>query len=997
LRTPPSRIWAFYPSALLGCSKTQRLVLAEPAAFVVSASSAGVGEAHQLLAEYLHKVTGLLDVNHWRQRLARLLQRPAEEGPALVLLIDGLNQRSQVDWTALLQKLQDKDFSGKLRFVVTTRNYHFDDKLRGLRSLAYPPKRIEVGVYDDPELDTMLGFEILGRGDLPPDLISWARRPRLFALVVKFRERLSDPGSVTPHRLIWEYGMDTLGPQSGRSFTEQDWREWLQDLAQRTIANAGSPNFTSRTLAESAARPDLTTGDIFGRMSDLIDGSFVSVTERGLQPTASTIAHALGLALLHHLDGQSPGQAGAALTGWLDTIAGFDEQTEVLRAAVSIMVSRQTTPPPYAATLLLSWLQSQNLPESHVADVVALARALVAPLLQAIEESSAVQRSARLYAVNALRSIPRKDLEVRELIMEIATRWLSRVSRDVDSRNPDSDDQKARSAQLVQRVGRDSSGPIIVLCRQLELVVGPNAHGIETIPSLLEDFPLVHALPVFEVAASSLAISRTHGIWDELKWLVLLNPVDRDETTAAIRQRSVEIESIIPEQHVHPEVAKRVAANLLWLNSTDEDSIAAGNIPNSIYPKWDYQSDYLDKPGASFFPLERRHAASVMRDASISPQSRMSRGKRLIHDPTFELPSELIEEVRATTTDFPVERLDEGISPTNVDIALEHMEPLLARGAADALFALIQRKLQSLDSVPGKDRYWMALRLREHVLAWSDDAAVPAKNLRLRVDPSDNLQLLCAAANLIMIEVMGLPSIDQVRAILAAGLGDNVDFEEIVGPLGAEESDLIVEEFRSDEAAVSSLSTLLLLTRSELGETARDWLYQLAFNGSKEEQRSVASNALWQHDANRFGRELQDMGWGWRADYPYHVNHFGSLAIGQAASALPFDELASRLAPWVLMSTVRQRRQSASETLLAAQFIDVVLQPRDPAMPEIGSEIIVYLDKRETNPFAFSLKPRVNHDGEGLSAFISNSEAFGEARESAINYALKRIVAAKNA
>src|SRR5690606_10273154 len=145
----------------------------------------------------------------------------------------------------------------------------------------------------------------------------WARRRRLFALVVKFRERLSDLGSMTPHRWNREYCMDTLGSQSGRSFTEQDLRGWLQDLAQRTIANAGSPTFTSRMLADSAARPDLTPGDIFGRMSDLIDGSFVSVTERGFQPTASTIAHALGLALLHHLDGHlSPAQAGAALTGW---------------------------------------------------------------------------------------------------------------------------------------------------------------------------------------------------------------------------------------------------------------------------------------------------------------------------------------------------------------------------------------------------------------------------------------------------------------------------------------------------------------------------------------------------------------------------------------------------------------------------------------------------------------------------------------------------------
>ena len=102
--------------------------------------------------------------------------------------------------------------------------------------------------------------------------------------------------------------------------------------------------------------------------------------------------------------------------------------------------------------------------------------------------------------------------------------------------------------------------------------------AVETIPSLLEGFPLERALPVFEAAALAFAVRHREDIGEGLKWLVLLNPLDRSETSLVIRTRSQQIAGLLPERGVHPDVPKRVAALLLWLNSTDEDAHEAAAI-----------------------------------------------------------------------------------------------------------------------------------------------------------------------------------------------------------------------------------------------------------------------------------------------------------------------------------------------------------------------------------------------------------------------------------
>ncbi|MCI9868646.1 hypothetical protein RHIZ_22055 [Rhizobium skierniewicense] len=968
----------------------QPLVLTIPSSFIGNTRMTSGTGVRRLLAELLFELTEIRSVDHWILRLNRLLLRPSGEGPLMTIFIDGLNQVSETAWIELIRTLQDDPFAGRIRLIVTTRIYHFEEKLRSLRGLAIRPIRIDVADYNTAELEAMLAFEKLDLSDLHPELIPLAKRPRLFALVVDFRTRLIEANSITPHRLLWEYGKDTLALH--RSFSEREWREWLQELAQRTLSKVRT--FSSKSLSETTARPDLTQREVFDRLSDLIDGQFVNATGGGYEPTPAIVAHALGLAVLIHLEELEPGVSiEVELDKWLDSIAGLDERAEVLRAAISIIVARDEPAHDCTATILLAWLQSQNFPEAHNADLHGLARALSEPLLDSIATMSHVHRSSRLRAVNAIRSLPRDDRDLAHLVIRKCADWLRAIPRDVEKRSsPEA--EKSRATRLETRIGRDSPGPLRVIGQTVELVDQHVSASHEAIPSLLEGFPLAYAIPVFEGAALAYAIRHREEIWESLKWLVLLNSNDRPETTAAIRARALEISTISPEAGIHPEVPKRVAALMGWLNSTDEDNEVAAAFLTPIYSGWNYEEHYLSDPGKSFFALERRHAGEVLENPELSLFARLNRAKQLWLDPSFDPPLSVVDEIIASVDGFPVDELDSHISLGPVDIRFQHDELFLARVAPETLASLVGRKLQGLGARDSESRYWVGARIREHAILWDASAVEPARKLRTSSTHSSEAEENFVSSNLMMIEVLDLPADEQMAMILQAGIGDNLDLEEVVTEPSAGVADSLLAELNSaDPHEAQDLAVLMLLARAPLTDRPWDWLLDRAFAGDTDPERSVAFQALWQCDAKRFGQALMARDWSWKPGGTQFVNHFGSLAIAAAAESLPFDQLAPRLAPWLLLTIARERGQGPNETVFAAQLIDRALRP-DVAVPELGSQIIIDLERREDHPFAISLVPlTVDDELDPKLAFRAAMDFEGrrKAQQQAVEIALQRI------
>ena len=896
----------------------QSIVLIIPSSAVAAIGNVSETSLKQLLSDRLHEISGIRDREHWLRRFENLLKRPNDEGPVLTVFFDGLNQEPSIQWLHILKILQGKTFKKRVRVIVSTRTHHYENKLSELRGLTISAERIDVDIYDTTprgELDQMLAFENLTQADLHHDVIELACIPRLFKLVIRFRENLVEAGQVTVHRLLWEYGRDTFGVRAGRSFSENEWRDWLKKIAQQYLN--GIATYSERSLGETVARPDLSENEVYARLSDIIDGQFATRDSSGnLQITPAVVAHALGAALLNDLnqeDSPTFETLNTKLTAWLDPISGLDERAEILRAAVSILVEQgRAAESPVSGVLVTAWLQSQNVSEEHRQELADLAPNIPDALLDAIEHSdSYVHDSARFWAVYALRNIPTDDTTAFNKIIKRTHRWMSLVSRDADTQR--------RSDRLKRLIGIDTSQRIKVVGVELELVDNVSWTLLSTVPSIIEVFPLAEALPIFEVAAIALAVKGQSESWDGLKWICLLNEVDPDDTVKALRKLSKEVRRRPPEPGIHPDLPRRVAEHLLRLtgHKADEDKAMA------IAPDrpFNYERDYLRKPGQSWLPLERRHAEIVLADRELPLVSRAQRTADLWLDPNFKPPDTFVAELRKTAERIDVEKLDRFMEHTSEDHDFDVLEPVLARYAPDLLADLICRKMQNLSNCPPEFRQSRARRATRHLILAGEAEIEAVRKLRLRYNTNnDKDEEDFVAHDLLLMEVSGLDAQAQFDLLLQSDLeAFSMDFRKVLRCPTRDDIDALITRYATYSSATQSVLLFFLSNfRVELTNNAWSWFESLRKN-QDDDRRKFAFKILACADPMRFGRTLDEEGWSWSPSEKFKVNHYGTSALIEATSDIPFDELASRLAPWQLLKAARMRGSIPTEVRLAAK------------------------------------------------------------------------------
>lgn len=983
----------------------QPIVLVVPSSALAGLTGISEGTLKRFLAERICDLTGIRDSEHWLRRLNYLLKRPREEGPVLTVLFDGLNQEPSVPWLPLLKAIQGAAFEGRVRVMLSTRRYHFEDKLSHLRGLVVAAVPVAVDVYNATaggELDQMLAFEVLTQADLHPDLVELARTPRLFKLVIRFRERLVEAGQVTIHRLLWEYGRDTFGDRAGKSFSEAEWRAWLSEIANRY--RSGIQEFSLKSLGETTSRPDLTEREVYARLSDIIDGRFALSESPGvLQLNPTVVAHALGAALLAHLDAMS-GATFAALetevTQWFDPIAGLDQRAEILRAAVSILVERGApSATPIAGVLVTAWLQTQNVTDNHRRELAGLAPNIPDALLDAVEQSNAhAQSSARLWAANALRAIPRVEGPPLTAIVARVRAWFSIVSREVDNRpDANADFEQRRAERYRRRVGVDTSGSLTVLGVALRLVDRDDGRLQALAPSILEGFPLAKILPCFEAIAISSAVRGHADGWKGLKWLCYLNEVDPEPTAEALRTLSAEIGARSPEAGIHPDLPARAAALLLWLSGHEADEERAGAINPGIDQHFTYEKDYLANPSRSIFALERRHAVIALDDKERPLHSRLQRTSKLWIDPTFQPPPGFVEELRATAASFDVTTLHREMGHTREEYQFEELEPALARCAPDLLATLVRRKFEGFASCPPESRYWSAIHAAEPFILAGAAEASAAQALRLSAHDEDINQEAFAASELLKIELQSLTNAQsQFDRLIAADLKFiPADYAEIMLTPSREDIDALIGRYGGGSVKQKrDLIVLLSVHPIDFSDSAWSWLTDLA-DQDNHDLHGVLFRMLTLADAARFGHVLVAKSWGWNPSADIWVNHYGTGALIRAEPALPFDQLAPRLAPWRLLEAARMRGADPSEVRLAAEVFGHILAGNKIAEPDPGSTLTVDRAEKRFTPFVISVRPRPSPEERSNPAAslraAPDADARAEAHKRAFETATERI------
>jgi hypothetical protein len=733
----------------------------------------------EFLAEALTEVTRVQDPPFWRQRLARMLRAETSE-PTLLLLIDGLNQEPTFPWPRIVQVLQGGVFRLRVRIILTTQSNYLEQSLHDIQRLP-GITRIGVEPYDvspGGELEQMLMHHGRTLASLNAELLPLARIPRLFPLVMKLSANVQLEGDVTLPRLLWAYGRDELGLREGRAFSEIDWVAWLTQLAHTLMQDirAGGPSreFTLVDLDGMVGRSSLEAAANYRRLDEIIDGTWMeSVPNRpgSYRPKSSTVNLALGATLLQLLEEADAARIESALAGWLDPVAATSAAADILAFATSIAVAKGLPcDSAVVSALVTTLLQSQNAQDAHRQQLVALAPAILEPLLDAVERSGGrAFASARRWALTSLRAVSADNTRAWEAVCERLVRWVAHAQcpRPSAAAEPNTSEEH-EAKRLKDLIGVSHPGVHRVMGVPIRLHEWEGDDLAEYVPTILFGKPLAPARNVFAAAAVATVIDIRASAWQGLKWLVALNPTDAEKIVEELKSLSEGVLAECPERGVSAGYPARVASLLLALTGIEEREREASAIRVSGQRTFSYATDYLPNPARSLFSLERRHLDLLWKDDGLGFVQRVQRAKDFLPDPSVTADPESIETLCVVAEGVDASLLDTSYGLTSQDHAFQDLVPGLARLAPQALAEVIGRWFASLPTRTDARRHWAGLRSSRYLLLADAAAAAAAATARGNPPVPPHKDEPIIASQLLEVELMHAPIDQQLDTLVLA-------------------------------------------------------------------------------------------------------------------------------------------------------------------------------------------------------------------------------------
>ncbi|MDB5874601.1 MAG: hypothetical protein JWQ07_4043 [Ramlibacter sp.] len=955
----------------------------------------------ELIGEQLFIATGTRDVLHWIARARRLLQRPPEEGTVLLLLLDGIEQAPSSRWEELLRVLQGSMFKIGVRVVLTCRTYYFEETLGWLRTLASAASAVLVQPYDKTpggELDQALQFHDLRREHFPPNLIDLICVPRLLTLVIRIRCSLPEQGLITVHRLLLEYGKDTLN-RPDRSFGAVDWEDWLVSIARQYMKeieqqNGNTPRLpvlTVRQIIESVARRDLQADDVSRRLGQIVDGPALRGRNlSSLELSPETLHLALAVALVRHLELAPQGDVKEALLGWLDTVRGIDEVADILDAAVALCLAKGQLAGRLLPAILNEWLRCQTFPERSRRDLAAQSPALANLLLDILEEEGPFSRSPALeLASDALRAVPSTSAARNDILSRLRA-WNSIVYGRRREESVKTDGSRgAQLSHLRSMVGRDEVGRVLALGHEISVVPTEHADFGSLTASVLKPGPLADAVELLLRAAVASSLEWHDPHWQGLKWLVLLNEVDAEETRMKLRRGAKSIQAVQAAPPLNSVLPSKVATLLLWMCGTEEDEQAGIAIAPAEREEVAYESAYLADPGASLYPLEYRHVGLALSRTDAALGYRINRTSNFLADPKVVPSVDLLRELRAAAYELDLPKIHAQRSHSREDYDLDVLEPALARFEPEEHIHVARRLLREYLSRRGDQRYMAAVAARKLVLLVGPEEAAAALSMRNAGPDSDANHEHFIAAEMLKFELLHAPPLEQLALLADHGLGYfpipllQAMKQMPAGALG----EFINQRGTSDRHAIEAVFAYLAMLATRPPDDTLQNLLQFT-ESADHDLRNLAFVGLAKAAPVALGEHLWLTGWHWEPTSKGWMNRDGATALASGTPTQPFSNIADRIGPADLIRVARAKGGNADDIQLAATILGAAIDP-PLEFPKVEADFSVARNDPDGKS-RYSVKPR-------RTSHVWDDEATAEALQETVRKAVAAVAQARAA
>jgi hypothetical protein len=329
-------------------------------------------DAFDLLAHMLFRQTRMGDPQHWRRRLERWLRRPSGRDPAILVIVDGLNEKPREDWRGRFAAFRTEPLVAHLAVLVTVWTSYWENRVQPRLSEDLPVNPISVPIFDDAELREALRRVGQDFDSVSVRIREFVRVPRVLRVAVRYLDELR-LGQLTVERLLLLDWRNRLRTEYGINHTEQEFRRIVVGLA--SSIRAGAPNFGIHHLrAHSSlaqARPNQDLDRDFEEIgeSDLFEPNPGADGELRVKQEHTGLV--LGMLLadeIRRAEAVHSADLDTRVEQALESASSFSEGSEVLRGAVAAACHWADYPDPALQALLRGWLRLRNRPEDHLAD-----------------------------------------------------------------------------------------------------------------------------------------------------------------------------------------------------------------------------------------------------------------------------------------------------------------------------------------------------------------------------------------------------------------------------------------------------------------------------------------------------------------------------------------------------------------------------------------------------------------------------------------------------
>lgn len=930
--------------------------------FITSTNIPPNNEPQELLAQVIARQSGKFDEVYWKRRLESWAQRVKQTNPLFFLILDGINERQDVNWRSLLEKLDTSPWKDLIAVVITCRTHTWGKKYSNLSHLSFQSWTIPP--FDEFELCSALAVYNLKPSDINPNLLPLMRKPRYLDLVVRLRQVMAESGDVTVERLLYEDWKDRISKKSGLQFSHQEFQVLVRDLAERSLSQ--SKSFSEREIE------DLVPADQRIIVQELISSGILKpdLSKEGrYKVERKRLIQGFGLLLKeqvsHAILSGEPVEEGIARL--LEPQSDMDIKVEICGAAVFHAVLDKYFPEAGRLALFQEWFKGRNLGEGLDESIIAYFPVCPETYLKLAEivwsdaSENSLAQELLMHGLLKWRGSEKLD----SVMIPVFERWMGFVHPYGFSFQRGLKGEKAEKIklQIEERLGcKLTPGTFSFAGYDFTAIEDDGLLrlarvALAGISHCGEKQKFVKALTTWSLSRAFMGYPNEH----ELASWVLKTPRDN-----IWKELKIEIETLIGQ---NSSVTQQAAYLLLSCEGSSAAYALRENLPKNLFPPNPLQEIYQSDPCSQhLFTWHRKDYSACLERNDLDAFHIASSMKELSLEPSLPVPHELEERIESVANTFAPNSLWKSMGVTVEDHKFEEIETALYAFAPDAIAGLVKRVIRDMTNRDGLALRQLSLKVKRNLILLGRDeigAIEQAWNNLLSKAGRWNEAERIAEEFLFPGVINNLPGEKQLEKLLSRPNDalDLLQYEPIFNPLQRERiNDLLGSLVDLKDKTRLKRILWFLSTHHSLVPPASIRNVRQFLECNDTVIRSLALEIIFKSSDLETKWYVRDSEWAWNASDGPEENYWGSLLLSEFGTDLPYREIRARVHPCYLGYVVRMRGCKSEEISQYAEDINTVwknVSEKGPALPENfpSAQVNCKYSKEVSSPGLIGISP----------------------------------------